>query len=259
MSILLRLQNQFQDYLLNHDPNFENQIVNTPHFPAKKRLAIYKNAYQLRLIDGLASHYPVLQTYLGTKQFQKCAREYMMSFPSRYRSIRWFGNELPRFLIEHPKYSKRPYLSELAEFEWSLTLTFDAADSMTLQLDDIQKIPADSWANMYFHPIAALQRMDLSWNTVAIWQAMMNGSTIKKPRQNQKIMPWIIWRNRYDNQFHSLSQEEAWAIDAIIDGKNFGNLCEGLCQWIDESQVGLYAASLLKGWIVGGLLSEVVL
>ncbi len=40
------------------------------------------------------------------------------------------------------------------------------------------------------------------------------------------------------SQFVSLSLDEAWAIDAMINGANFGEICEGLCQWVDEKMQG---------------------
>ena len=40
-------------------------IVDAPPLPAKDRLAIYRNAYQVRLIDALHETYPVLHGLLG--------------------------------------------------------------------------------------------------------------------------------------------------------------------------------------------------
>jgi hypothetical protein len=41
--------------------------------------------------------------------------------------------------------------------------------------------------------------------------------------------------------------------------RSFGDICEGLCQWVSEEEAGQRAASLLKTWIQLGLLAEVVL
>ena len=72
-------------------------------------------------------------------------------------------------------------------------------------------------------------------------------------------MDFVLWRNGLTSQFSSLSEDEAWAIDAMIKGLTFGELCEGLCQWVDEEEAGMHAASLLKGWIMMGFITAVVI
>ena len=135
MSGLHRLQNQFQDYLLNSNPLFQNSIVNTKKIPAETRLAIYANAYRSRLIDALAANYPVLQAHLGCAQFEELGQAYLSAYPSLHRSIRWFGDQLTHFLCKNSCYKEIPYLGELAQFEWTLTLVFDATDSTILQME----------------------------------------------------------------------------------------------------------------------------
>ncbi|MFX6743484.1 hypothetical protein ABTH23_20535, partial [Acinetobacter baumannii] len=70
------------------------------------------------------------------------------------RSIRWFGKELSDFLKEHINYGQYPYLSELAQFEWAMSLVFDAADSEILQIHTMSSLPADQWETTSFqvHP-----------------------------------------------------------------------------------------------------------
>ncbi|MGC1955149.1 MAG: hypothetical protein WA970_21745 [Gammaproteobacteria bacterium] len=51
---------------------------------------------------------------------------------------------------------------------------------------------------------------------------------------------------------------EAWALDAARHGESFGALCAGLCQWVGEAQAAAHAASLLRTWIVEGLVTAVL-
>ena len=257
MSELQRLQNQFQDYLLNSNPLFQNSIVNTKKVPAETRLAIYNNAYRSRLIDALAANYPVLQTYLGGEQFEELGQAYLSAYPSSFRSIRWFGNQLANFLNEHPDYNAFPYLAELAQFEWTLTLVFDAADNTTLQMEDMGKIPPDAWIDMRLQAHPSVHRLHLSWNVVPIWQAISDDKIPPDPIQYPIPIHWILWRKEFTNHFCSLTEDEAWAIDALLKASTFSEICEGLCQWIDEEEAGLRAASLLKGWISEGLIANV--
>ncbi len=259
MSGLQRLQNQFQDYLLNSNPHFQNSIVTTKKVPAETRLAIYANAYRSRLIEALAANYPVIQVYLGCDQFEELGQAYLNAYPSSFRSIRWFGDQLANFLNEHPDYKAFPYLAELAQFEWTLTLVFDATDSVVLQMEEMGNIPSDAWVDMRLQAHPSVHRLHSSWNVVQIWQAISDDKTPPDPIQNSVPIHWVLWRKELTNHFCSLTEDEAWAINIIINGATFSELCEGLCQWVDEEEAGLRAASLLKGWISEGLITKVML
>lgn len=256
MKGLLHLQNTFQSYLLNANPAFQKHIVHTEKVPAQTRLAIYSNAYQLRLIEALGSNYPVLQVYLGCEQFEELSRAYLFAYPSSYRSIRWFGDQLAYFLRENTPYKEMPYLAELAQFEWALTLVFDAADSSILQVEEMGKLSPDAWINMRFTMHPSLYRLNLSWNVVQIWQAISDNKIPPEPVQNALPDNWVLWRKDLINQFCSLAVDEAWAMDAMLNEATFSEICEGLCQWFDEEEAGMRAASLLKGWILEGLIAK---
>ena len=257
MNDLLTIQDQFQHYLLQGQVDFQKFIVSTEKVPAETRLSIYSNAYQSRLVEALASNYPILNIYLGQEIFEKIASDYINQFPSHYRSIRWFGDQLTNFLNEHSEYKECSYLSELAQFEWIQTLVFDSADSVILKMEDVSQIPPESWMEMRLIPHPSIHRINLSWNIVQIWQSISDGQRPDEPSQNPSKIPWVLWRRDLINRFCSLTDVESWAIDAIVQRLTFGEICEGLCQWYDDQEAGIQAASLLKNWIQSGLLTEV--
>jgi len=257
MNGLYDLQHQFQNYLLNTDPEFKSCINGTLKVPVDVRLAIYSNAYRLRLIDALAANYPILEKCLGCEQFNELGQSYLKKYPSTFRSIRWFGDKLPQFLNDEMPYRDMPYLAEIAQFEWAMTLVFEASDTAILQMEDVSVIPPESWPDIQFCVHASLHRLNLKWNTVQIWQAVNEDKQPPEPMQLSASIPWVLWRKELVNQFCSMPEDEAWAMDAVLQGFTFGDMCEGLCQWIDEENAGLRAASLLKGWIQSGLLSAI--
>lgn len=257
MTQLLDLENKFQNYLLSSQQDIFQHIVSTHKVPADIRLNIYKNAYRARLHEALMTSYPALQSYLGYEQFEALCDGYIDAHPSHFRSIRWFGDQLPDFLKQHSDYKAFPYLAELAQFEWTLALVFDAADSRTIPLDEMANIPPDAWINMRLQTHPSIYRLTLFWNSVAIWQAMLDEKMPDDPQQNTSGTHWILWRKELTSHFTALSEEEAWAIDALINGATFGDICEGLCQWVNEEEAGMRAASLLKSWITAGLITKI--
>ncbi len=256
MKNLLPLQNKFQDYLLNLRDDFKKDIVGTERVSTETRLGIYRDAYRIRLHDALAANFPILKIYLGDEQFEELAFDYLAEYPSHFRSIRWFGDHLSPFLSQQEKYKAFPFLSELAQFEWTQTLVFDAKNSEILQLEELGLIPPESWGSMTFELHPSVHRLTFSWNVPPIWQALSDETTPPEPIQTPNTA-WILWRQELVTHFCSLSEEEAFGLDALMKGNSFEKICEGLCQWVEEDQAAMKAASLLKGWILAGLIAKV--
>ncbi|KTD72665.1 DNA-binding domain-containing protein [Legionella tucsonensis] len=258
MTELPQLQGQFQKFLLLGHAEIHGSIVQTDLVSVDTRLGIYRDAYKLRLIESLSTNFPALYAYLGTEEFNKLSTYYIDAHPSYYRSIRWFGDVLADF-IKH-NYPHYPHLSELADFEWKMGLAFDAADEQVVRVEDMAVIPAEAWPNLQFVLHPSLQRANYSGNTVPLWQALTRDWELPELQQNPAPTSWVLWRSpEYIIQFYSLSDEEAWALDRISQRFSFGALCEGLCQWIKPEEVGMKAASFLKGWIQNGMLSQLLI
>lgn len=259
MTELLQLQEQFQAFLLTGKQGINESIVATEWVPVETRLAIYRDGYKLRLIESLTTNFPGLHLYLGTEEFEHLCSAYIDLHPSTYRSIRWYGNVLHYFISDYYE-KKYPYLMELAEFEWNMTLAFDAADECRVQIQDMAVVPPESWAGLQFTIHPSVQRMNYFWNAIPLWQSLVHDQDLPELENSSHAKPWVIWRAPdYTIQFYSMSEEEAWALDAMIQGLSFGELCEGLCQWVEEEQVGMRAASFLKGWIQNGMLSTLLI
>jgi hypothetical protein len=256
MRELRKLQTNFQHYLLNGDDGLKQSIVNTKPVSIETRLGIYKDSYQIRLVESLASNYPCLQRLLGEEAFQRLGLAYVVTNPSHFRSIRWFGDQLPNYLQQNPD-SNYPYLSEMAEFEWNMTLSFDASDTATVTIEEMATLPAEAWAELVLVLHPSVQRMNFFWNVVPMWQCLVEEKPIGNPVKLEESTPWILWRKDYLNRFNSLSDEEAWALDSAIKGSTFSDICEGLCQWNEEEAVGMRAASFLKSWIQSGLIARI--
>lgn len=252
MKNLATLQQNLQDYLLSKSSVIQQSIVSTAQISAKQRLNIYKEAYHVRLTDALINNYPILEQYLGSMAFQALAIEYIQAHPSTFRSIRWFGDQLPNFL----QHTEKMALAELAAFEWKLALCFDAAEAPLLTLEIIAQMPTQKWANMQleFHP--SVQIMKCLWNAPIVWQALADKKTKISLEKNLTEVCWILWRQDLNNRYYRLQQDEAWAIDCALNKGTFSDLCEGLCLWHFPETVGIRAAGLLKGWIQAGLIQR---
>jgi len=257
MNTLRRLQEDFQGYLLTLDGRMNSQVLGSEQVGAKERLAIYANAYRLRLLEALGTDYPGLHTVFGDDEFDAMGRAYIAAHPSAYFSLRWFGDRLSEFLRTTEPYSKYPVFTEMAAFEWAKSDSFDAADSAIASIHDMAAIPPDAWPGLRFVPHPSLRRLNLRWNVPAVWKEIEAGQEPPALEENDYPIAWLVWRQDLLTYFRSLNVDEAWAMDAMRRGETFAAICEGLTEWIDAQNVALHVSGLLKQWLTDGLISEI--
>ena len=254
---LRKLQRDLQNHLLGEPSPIADAIANAPPLSVADRLDIYRNAYQVRLIEALDETYPVLHAVLGDEVFSALGEEFVAAHPSVYRSIRWYGRELAEFLGQCPPYAEQPILAELALLEWTLTEVFDAADAEPVERTALSAVDPSAWSELQFEFHPSLRRLFLQWNTAAVWQAMSREEAPPDPCCAEQPVPWLLWRQDLQNYFRSMTADEAAALDAALRGADFARICEALAEWLPEEEIPLRAASLLALWADSGIIVAV--
>ena len=198
---------------------------------------------------------------LGDDLFDQLANDYIKAHPSRYFSLRDFGGHLPRFVSglvpQHVCYENKHWLFELALFEWTLGQAFDAADVTLCTEQDMAVIPPEAWPDLTFTVHPSVQRLELEWNIPAMWLALTDDEPGQVTATRDMASPWLIWREQLVTRFRSMQIDEQRAFDALREGASFNDICEVLVTVMNEDDVPLRAASLLKGWLAQGLLSGI--
>lgn len=254
MNNLYQTQLLFQQYLEGENNDIEQQIDATEDALAEHRLAAYYNAYRARLIEALAIDFPAIHAYLGEDDFNWLVIHYIKKHPSTYRSVRWVGKDFASFIRQY-EHQECEFLYELALFEWTKTLTFDSQDTDTLfQIEDMSNISPEQWPELTFKFISSLYSLDLHYNVSAYWLAVNEQKQQSEIECQEIPARWIIWRKDLDSHWRSLEVHEAWALAQAQQGLSFGEICEGLTEWIDAQHVAIQAASFLKQWISEGLI-----
>jgi hypothetical protein len=247
------IENDFQSFLLTGSPDIEKRVVGTQRVPIATRLAIYGDGYRSRLIETLQSHYPALLALLGEESFDALGHAYVRAHDSRFRSIRFYGGELDALLAALPDYASKPWLAELARFEWAMNAVFDAADAVSIEVQALAQVPPESWAGLGFDLNPAVRRVDLAWNAPALWRALTDGEPPPAPAAHERPIPWLLWRKDLQIFFRQLTALEAEALDAVRQGRSFGGVCVALCAALDEEQAPGRAAAFLREWVESGM------
>jgi hypothetical protein len=252
---LRELQRAFQARILSFAGGIEGELKGAQNADFEARLEAYVGGYRARLVEALGTAYPVLKVTLGDDEFDRQMRLYIDSTPSRHYSVRYYGAEIAQRMVTLGSDGTGLALAELARWEWTLADVFDAPDDAALDVATLAAVPPEAWSTVSFALRACVRRFETRTNVVAWWRAA-NG-LCERPDALADAAPaqWLLWRRGVRTLFRSLDSVEAAALDAAGEGATFGALCERLAHSIDESEVALRAASLLRGWIAEELIA----
>ncbi|HTC44440.1 MAG TPA: DNA-binding domain-containing protein [Steroidobacteraceae bacterium] len=244
---LAQLQQCFQAYVLGGDRTIEAQIAGAEHFATELRLGVYSQGYTARLVDVLGESFPAVQAALGATRFAHLVGEFTREHPSRFRSARAYGEELPEWLAQQLTAPRAAGVAELARFEWAMAATFDASDLIPLRPESLAAVDPALWPRLQFAFTPTLQRLTVRSNCVAWWKF----ACAEQPRPSRWRLTctqhWLLWRQELAVYYRRLSQAEARSLDAARAGCTFGQLCEPLSGPVA-------AAALLRRWIGAGLI-----
>lgn len=255
MTTLATLQASFQRHVLGHEEKFSDRIAMPPAGSAEERIAIYRDAYRIRLREALASNYSRLQTLLGEAAFAEIADAYIEAQPSTVRSIRWFGDALPALLqIALPT---KPWLAELAQWEWALAAAFDSADAAPLTVAHLSGLAPAEWPALRFgfHPSVHCLRMRT--NAPRLFDALSHDAAAPAPEVTSESF-WLISRFELTPRYRSMHASEALALRSLLDGGTFEGMCTTLSEAHASHDTALHAAQLLRGWIDEALVCNFV-
>lgn len=258
MSLLAERQSEFQNFLTGGDARIVDRVRSTNKAAAELLIGVYAEGYWLRLVEVLGANFPKLAAFLGPERFAELARAYIAAEPSRHPNARWFGHRLPGFLRAAPDRGGDPALADLAAFEWSLGLAFDAPDATAIAATAMGALPPEQWAlaRFSFHP--SLATLAIASDAVSVWQAIEEGRPPE--RGDMAVVPatWAIWR-REDllTYFRSLDPGEPGALDLARDGASFGELCEHCAATAGAEAAAGVAAQFLAQWFADGIVTAI--
>ncbi len=248
---------ELQAYVLENNNTIQDEVTSPPQGDAAGRLRVYRNAYYIRLREILEADFATLLQLVAAEKFKKIAHDYIDSYPSSHFSVRYFGRNFSEFLSTYA--GAEPIYQALARFEWALGIALDAADADVISMDDLQKIPPESWGEMQLIAHPSVATYTFQYNVIEIWQALDAERPVPDVIHSDERQQVLVWRKQNESYFAQLTQNESWALNALIEGQNFAEVCEGLCEWVDESEVAQFAAAALSRWIQEDVFSEICL
>jgi hypothetical protein len=223
-------------------------------------VGIYRHAYRARLAAAVRDNHEVLALALGDAAFDALAQAYIDAHPSRFASIRWFGDALADFMWEREDLVPHPAFGDIARMDWALRGAFDAADAPVLTREQLAALPPDTWAGVRFLPHPSVRVVPLHWAIEAAWRALREHDPASDdepelPEPQPLAHDLLVWRAGLDTRWRSLPEQEALLLRAALQGERFGALCAHAADAGDEAPA--IVAGLLLQWVGEGLFSSI--
>lgn len=219
------------------------------------RFGIYRNAYRQRLRAMLRNDHPAVSHVVDCR-FDKIADAYIDATPSRWHSLRNFGDEFPKFLTTFDLPDSLA-VAALAGFERSLLDAFDAPNAPRSGLSEMLAASSGgrSLSGIVLHP--SVRRIAPGFNVVEQWHAYQEGRS-PVPWVAQRTA-WALWRGTdRRTSFRALSPFEAMLLPRVLVGDSLAEQCAALAAIYEPTKVPPLVASALRRWLTEGWVSELL-
>ncbi|WP_325894736.1 DNA-binding domain-containing protein [Grimontia sp. NTOU-MAR1] len=245
---LQALQSSFESIVLGQDCNGADWVKESKGgLPSKDRLAIYYNAYRIRLIDILRDNFEHTAVYLGDDWFNQLAADYVQNHPSICNNIGYYGHLFAGFIAKQLPDDLE--VAELAELDWTLRRAFDGEDSEVLTMETLQVKATTDPENIQLLAVPTLTLTTHTCNTIDIWHAIDKEETPPTVAPLPQVVDVLVWRKGHSPHFRSISPMESAAIYMIQKGVNLNDLGAHLQQQFPDVDVSVEFGQMLHRWL----------
>jgi hypothetical protein len=253
---LYNLHTLLQNTILTSEPLIHPHLASPPKGTIEDRVAIYADGFYLRLEETLHSDYEILASILGGNKFTKMCIQYIDCYPSQSYTLNFFGQHLEAFLKKTQPYNKKPYLSEIASFEWAQSQSITTNDTDLLSVNDLQSVPVNEWPEnrFYLHPSSTI--LTMHWNSLELIEAVRKNNPIPFAKKLKAPQHVLVWRRQRETRYCKLKYLDYILMKAILSKATFLEICEQLSQKMPEEKVPTYLVKELHAWLQEQLLTK---
>lgn len=241
----------------------ESLLAPHSHLGSAEALAIYHNAFHMRLLQVSSEMLPVVYHTLGEDAYRAMFLGYLEQHLPRPGPMHLMLEDLEAWLRSHPVFGKLPALLDIVHVEIMLTRLFDVGDEPALTLPRLQSLPAEQWGNMRLRPkqdwALFASRFDLAayWRQMSTWYseggaagAADFGVPLNDPGQPETLQDFLLMRHHHRMQIRPIAPALHCFLKQIresdeAEGISFATLCERLATSFPDRETASFSLQLL--------------
>ncbi|HSP97874.1 MAG TPA: DUF692 family protein [Candidatus Dormibacteraeota bacterium] len=210
---------------------------------AARGLAVYRDAYGVRLCRGLRQNFPALHHVLGDAEFAALIAAYVAAHPPRGYEFAPIGAQLAAFIPTHrfgAEFGVAPaVLADIAAVEQAELEVADAPDDgPPLTTAALAEVPPEAWPSLRVRATTALRLVHCGHDVLPVIEAVAAGRTPERPAVGER--DYLICRPVVDIRRERLSATEVAVTRRLLDGATIEQACSGA-----ELEVGATAVARL--------------
>lgn len=233
----------------------EELVLPSPTLAPKERIQIYRRMYLLRMYDALEIDFPTIAERLGPEPFRKVVANYVESHPSQSYTLDHLGRDFAAFIKHETDLSHSEALAELAQLEWSLCVVAIAENSPSLGLEALASVEPDSFLELTFTPINALQLWQFEYNVNSYYSAWSRDEEL--PELEKSPTNLVVWRQNLRAWRRELSTPAYTFLSHLVGGLCLGQALDRVIEGSGQSEEQLF--EWFQGWVGDGLFSNFTL
>ena len=145
-------------------------------FPARERLAVYRNNIFASLTDALRETFPVICRLVDERFFSYAAHEFIASHPPNRPSLMEYGGAFPDFLAGFPPCRELFYLADVARFEWLMNAAAHASEVEAVSAECLTGVEPQDVVRLAFTLHPSYGYLSSRWPVDRIWRANRPGA-----------------------------------------------------------------------------------
>jgi hypothetical protein len=251
----------------------EAVIGRSRNLTAAERMGIYANAYYARLLECLASFFPILQKALGAEVFEGFAFEYLQHYPSKSYTLDRLGESFARFLAEtrpEPEEGEEPgavgwpdFLIDLTVFEWNLNRVFDGPGvegKPLLTAELLRSFPAERFAEARLVPVPCLRLLAFRFPVNAYYTAARHaGEGEEAPIPDPASEYVALTRRDFVVRRFPLNAAQHALLEKILAGAPVGEAIAAAAEisGLDDEALGAELQAWFRLWVAEGFFQSI--
>ena len=212
----------------------------------QRGLQAYQVNAQVLSERALAAVYPKVLLIIGEASFRDMAWAFWRRQPPQQADLGGWGELLAGFLAAQDEMDD--WLCDLARLEWSAHLALRAAD-LAFDPASLNLLASQDPAQLHLQLSAGLSLLQVRAEAWSIWSGDAGDES------SEKVIPVLLWRQRWGVQGRRLSQGDSQLLQALIDGR----MLEAALQQALAVDAGFdfsawLQTALREGWLQGAAL-----
>lgn len=213
-------------------------ISNAPPVATRTRLAVYSDAYFLRLLEALGADFPATKRFLGEENFRILVAEHLRRTPSTSPNISDLGETLAG--------TARGCASDLCRLEWAVLSSLYTDRLPPLDREVFAKVSVWDATRLVFDP--TLRLLETSWPVHRLWDERFKAPSKTKLAKRRANL--VVHRDEEWVRVRAPKAKEFSVLKDLTEGETVGRACVSSNASAKEIQAWFAdwtASGLIKG------------